>query len=202
MTKIYDISQTIKEGMPIWPGDTEYAADPTWILEGGCPVNVSKLTLSSHTGTHADAPLHYGNHGVPVDGLSLTPYLGLCHVIDGDAGLAQLPEKLERVLLKQFKTYPHNVWPVDFPTPTSDFIDGLAARGCQLIGVESPSIDPETSKNLPCHKAVERHGMAILEGLVLTDVPCGTYELIALPLKLAEVDASPVRAILREIKSA
>jgi len=184
--------------MPAWPGDTEYAVEATWVLEGGCPVNVSKVTMSSHIGTHADAPLHYSNAGAAMEAVSLTPYIGLCHVVEGDTALAQLPERVERVLLKQFNVYPHDVWPQDFPTPTSDLIDALAARGCQLIGVEAPSIDPETSKDLPCHKAVEWHGMAILEGLVLTDVPCGTYELIAPPLKLAGVDASPVRAILRE----
>lgn len=204
MAKIYDISQTISSGIPVWPGDTNFTYEQTWIRDGDCPVNVSKIIMSSHTGTHADAPLHYGNGAADIATVSLRPYLGECHVVDArphsvvTADMIELPEKVPRVLVKMFDSYPSREWPKNFPTLSPCFIDAIAARGALLVGVESPSIDPETSKDLPAHKAVEKHGLAILEGLVLTEVSVGKYQLIAPPLKLAGVDASPVRAILYE----
>lgn len=85
----------------------------------------------------------------------------------------------------------------DFAALSPELIDWLHQRGVITVGIDTPSVDLFDSKDLPTHKAILRHDMAILEGLVLADVPEGTYELIALPLKLAGFDASPVRAVLR-----
>ena len=76
---------------------------------------------------------------------------------------------------------------------------GLAARGVRLIGVDSPSVDPQDSKSMDAHHALRRADMRVLEGLVLDAVPPGDYELIALPLKIEGLDASPVRAVLRAL---
>ncbi len=204
---LYDISQVIRQGIPVWPGDSEFDLERTWSLDMECPVNVCKLTLSSHTGTHADAPLHYGDGGDDIASVSLVPYLGDAVVVDARGAGAlvephhiesQLPEVAERVLVRTFEDYPHGAWPKDFTAFHVDTIHMLAAKGCVLVGIDTPSVDPETSKDLPSHNAIKQHKMAILEGLVLEAVPVGKYELIALPLKIAQGDASPVRAILRK----
>lgn len=207
--KIHDISQTIRTGIPVWPGDSEFSIDKTWSLDMTCPVNVSKLTLSTHTGTHADAPVHYGNGGDDISEVSLVPYLGEVHVVDAiDCGALiephhiedELPDRVVRVLVRTFGKYPGDKWPDGFSAFHKDTIHMLAAKGCILVGIDTPSVDPESSKDLPSHNAIKKYGMAILEGLVLSDIVAGTYELIALPLKIAEGDASPVRAVLRDIK--
>lgn len=208
MARLWDISQPIRPGVPTWPGDTVYQAEQTWALEGECPVNVSKITLSTHTGAHADAPLHYDAQGAAIDAVDLGRYLGPCRVVDlrGATGLIEL-EHLgaaadacpPRILLRTFERFPHEAWPTDFATPSPALIEALADRGVVLVGTDAPSMDPEISKTLDGHHAIRRRGLSILEGLVLDDVPAGDYELIALPLPFEGLDASPVRAVLREL---
>ncbi len=208
MQKIWDISQTLRIGIPVWPGDTAFSSERTWVLEGGCPVNVAKFSLSTHSGTHADAPLHYHAQGCAIADVDPGKYIGPCIVIDVTAVEscvlpehieANLPERVERVLLKTYETFPSDEWVDNYVAVSPDTIDLIAARGGILIGVDSPSLDPQEAKVLTAHKAVQHHQMAILEGLVLDDIVPGDYELIAPPLKLADVDASPLRALLRSI---
>ncbi len=209
MTRLWDISQLLRPGIPVWPGDTAFQAGPNWVLAPGCPVNVAKLTLSPHTGAHADAPLHYDPGGGAVDGLDLDRYLGPCRVVDARHadGLVRprdiagaLEDCPPRVLMRTYACFPADAWVSDFTAASAELIDDLADRGVILVGLDSPSMDPEASKDLPAHNAIRRRGLSILEGLVLDDVPFGDYELIALPLRLAGLDASPVRAVLRELK--
>ena len=101
-----------------------------------------------------------------------------------------------------FRTYaraPVAAWDSNFRAVAAATIDALAAAGVFLVGIDTPSLDPETSKTMDAHRAVYRHGMSILESLVLDGVPEGDYELIALPLKLVDLDAAPVRAVLRPL---
>jgi arylformamidase len=93
-------------------------------------------------------------------------------------------------------------WNEDFAALEPDLVDALHALGVRLVGIDTPSVDLFSSKDLPAHKRFLAHDMAILEGLVLKDVPQGLYELIALPLKLEGFDASPVRAVLRTLEPA
>jgi arylformamidase len=206
--KIWDISQTMRPGIPVWPGDTEFAEERTWQLDASCPVNVSKFTLSTHTGTHADAPLHYDAAGRTIAAVELEPYLGRCRVIDlrgasGEIAPAELAEALKgappRVLLRTYESAPQEFWDQGYRAVAAASVELLAAQGVKLIGTDTPSLDPQESKTMDAHHAVRRHGMAILEGLILDAVPAGDYELIALPLKLANLDASPVRAVLRSL---
>ena len=208
MSRLYDITQPVRVGVPVWPGDTAYGEERTWAIGPGCPVNVSRLTLSTHTGTHADAPLHYDAAGAPIGAVDLSPYLGPALVLHLPPGLAtvqpdhlggRVPAGTERVLLRTCARFPHGAWDPDFTAIAAATIDRLAGLGVRLIGTDTPSLDPQTSKTLDAHLAVRRHGMAILEGLVLDAVPEGAYELIALPLKLATADAAPVRAVLRAL---
>lgn len=205
---IYDISQTNRLGIPVWPGDTAFSFSETWKIDDECPVNVGSVTMSTHTGTHTDAPLHYDENGLAMADVPLNAYIGPCVVIDAtdcqglikpDDIAAMTPPTLERVIFKTYRRFPVNGWDSDFTAVHPDTVSFLADRGCQLIGLDSPSLDPEQSKTLDCHIRVRDLGFAVLEGLVLDDVEAGEYELIALPLKLAGADASPVRAILRSL---
>lgn len=204
---IRDISQALRPDLPVWPDDTRFAAERTWDHDA-TPVAVSRFTMSTHGGTHADAPLHYARDGGTVEALDLDAYVGRARVVDArDAGgtvtADWLAPHLEgtppRVLLRTFDRFPHGGWRSDFTAIAADAIDLLAAYGVRLIGTDAPSVDPEESKTLDAHRAVLEADMRILEGLVLEDVPAGEYELIALPLKLAGLDAAPVRAVLRDL---
>lgn len=206
MPRLWDISQPLHAALPVWPGDTTFAAETTWHHGPDCPVQVSKITLSTHSGAHADAPIHYDPNGATAEAMDLTRYLGPCRVVDArhcrdlvrpqDVPLEDLPP---RVLFRTFARFPAERWVSDFTAISAELIEALADRGVLLIGSDAPSMDPETSKDLPAHNAIRRRGMSILEGLVLDDAPFGDYELIALPLPLAGLDASPVRAVLREL---
>lgn len=204
--RIIDISPPVRPGIAVFPGDTAFAQERSWAIGPGCPVNVSRITLSTHTGAHADAPLHYAADGAPVEGLALERFLGPCRVIDArDAGAlvrpgiveAALAGTLARVLLRTYERAVVDRWDPDFTAIAPETIDLLAASGVVLVGIDTPSVDPAHSKTLDAHHAIRRHGMSILEGLVLDAVPAGDYELIALPLRLSELDAAPVRAVLR-----
>jgi arylformamidase len=204
-----DISPPIRPGLAVWPGDTAFVQERVWTIGTDCPVNVSRITLSTHTGAHADAPLHYAADGAPVDRLDLDRYLGVCRVIDARAARDVVrPEDIAealgthpppRILLRTAERAAVMQWDSGFTAIAAATIDLLARLGVVLIGIDTPSIDPEQSKTLDAHHAVHRHGLSILEGLVLDAVPPGDYELIALPLRLAELDAAPVRAILRDL---
>jgi arylformamidase len=207
--RIRDISQPLVDTLPVWPGDTRFGLERTWILSEGCPVNVSRLTLSTHSGAHADAPLHYDASGLAISEVDLAPYLGraqLISVIDGPDRIAaaevmpRLTPGVRRVLLRTFDAFPHDSWPTRFRTPSSDLIDALGERGVRLIGIDGPSLDPEDAKDLVSHQALNRWAMAVLEGLVFDGTADGLYELIAAPLRLVGADASPVRALLRDLK--
>lgn len=205
---LWDISPTIRPGMPVWPGDTPFDAQRTWQLDESCPVNVSMITMSTHTGAHADAPFHYDEAGARADELDLARYIGPCRVIDATGAGGRIePDDLaphldgatERVLVRTYESVPQDTWDPAFRALAPGSIDLLADRGVVLVGVDTPSLDPEQSKTMDAHMAVRKHGLAILEGLVLDGVPAGDYELIALPLKLAGLDAAPVRAVLRDL---
>jgi arylformamidase len=206
--RLWDVSQPLSAALPVWPGDTAFSAQRRWTIgEDGSPVTVSALTLSTHSGAHADAPMHYDAAGPASADVDLRPYLGPCRLVDARAAapaidatfvdaLGALPP---RVLFRTYERFPHTAWRSDFVTLEAGAIAALAARGVRLVGVDSPSIDPESSKTMDAHRAVAAADMRILEGLVLDEVPPGDYELIALPLKLVGLDASPVRAVLRAL---
>jgi arylformamidase len=204
--KLWDITPPVDENAVVFPGDTAYSQQLHFTLEPGCPVNVNAITLSPHTGAHADAPLHYANGEASIGEVDLSAYLGPCRVIHCmDCGPLVLPEHIAhalddlppRVLLRTSHTASQS-WE-SFTAVAQDTLALLATKNIALIGIDTPSVDPATSQNLPSHHQLLAHGLRVLENLVLDDVPEGDYELIALPLKLMRADASPVRAILREL---
>jgi len=208
MKRIWDISPPVSADSPVFPGDTPYRQQWKWTLTPDCPVNVSEITLSPHIGAHADAPLHYRNGAAAAGALPLEPFLGPCRVIHAiECGPLILPEHLEhavhglppRVLVRTARNAAIHWWTDDFSAYAPQTIEWLAERGVTLIGLDTPSIDPASSKTLDSHHVILRRDIRVLENLLLDDVAEGDYELIALPLALAQADASPVRAILREL---
>ena len=206
MKKIWDISPWVDASSAVFPGDTAYSLEPHFVLGPGCPVNVSRITLSAHTGAHADAPLHYANGASAIGALALEPYLGPCRVVHCiDCGPLIEPEHVARVLgglpprlLARTLVHARQSWePFTAFAPAT--IALLAAHGVLLVGIDTPSVDPASSADLQAHHQLLHNNLRVLENLVLDDVPEGDYELIALPLKLAHADASPVRAILRAL---
>jgi arylformamidase len=201
--RLLDISPPLHPGLATWPGDATFREAWTFRIGPGCPVNVGELACSTHTGSHVDAPLHYAENGTPVGELPLDVFIGPCRVVHamrarGVVRLDDLPAvTAERLLIRTRERSDPDVWDSGFTAIDAALIEELAGRGLRLVGTDAPSVDPETSKTLDAHRMAHRHGVLILEGLVLDEVPEGAWELIALPLRLAGLDASPVRAVLR-----
>ena len=207
MQSLWDISPPIASDSPLFPGDTQYTQQWTAQIAPGCPVNLSAITMSPHIGAHADAPLHYGPGAPTIGELDLAPYIGPCRVIHAiDCGPLVRPEHLvhatdrmpPRVLVRTCAKAP-TAWSEEFSAFAPETIVWLASLGVRLVGIDSQSIDPADSKTLESHQLLLAHDLRVLENLVLDDVPAGDYELIALPLKLMQADASPVRAVLRKL---
>lgn len=204
-----DISQPLTATTGHWPGDIpfSYALSATKAETGS--VNIGKITTSLHTGTHIDAPYHFDDEGERVHELKIGPYIGTAKVIDvsaydsvGKKELASLSfGRTARVLLRTRAAQP----PPSSPFPQrvthlrEDIAPFLQERGIVLVGVDAPSVDPLDSKALPAHHALHRHGVHILENVVLHHVQPGDYELIALPLAIHGADGSPVRAVIRPL---
>jgi arylformamidase len=179
--RLFDITRTLGPGAWVWPGDRPYERGLTWKIAEGASVNVGWVTMSCHTGTHMDAPFHFDDRAGAVETIPLEHCVGPCLVLP----LARLDSAAgaERVLVKSGGL-----------APTAEAIERLG--DLKLFGTDGHSVDPMDSKTLDAHHALWRKGAVILEELDLTQVPDGAYELIALPLKLAGMDAAPVRAIL------
>ncbi|NOX81851.1 MAG: arylformamidase [Alphaproteobacteria bacterium] len=212
MSRFIDITPAVSAATPVFPGDTPFAAQSVMAISKDVPVNVSRLTLSSHAGAHADAPLHYDAGGAPIDAVDVGAYIGPCtvvHIINDAAllnrdmvrdALAQTGANIApRVLIRTYARQPQ-VWDPAFTAISAEAVAWLAGEGVRLIGVDTPSLDPASSKIMDAHRAVFAHDMRILEGLCLDAAPEGAYELIAPPLKLEGLDAAPVRAVLRVLE--
>ena len=207
---IIDISPLIDERIAVWPGDTPYARTMNLDMAAGANLTLSDIRTTVHVGAHADAPSHYSASGEDIAQRSLHYYVGACTVVhvENARGRRITPRDLEgkrimatRVLLRT-GTFPDPcAFNEDFASLSGELVDWLHGLGVITIGIDTPSVDPFDDKVLEAHQALLRHDMANLEGLVLNDVAEGRYELIALPLRLARADGSPVRAILRTLVS-
>lgn len=205
---LIDISPPLGTSIAVWPGDSPLSREVLLELARSDSVTLSTLRATVHLGSHADAPSHYGAGAPDIASRALEAYLGPCDVIrvNVSRGGQVTPEMLDRVpttprVLLATGTYPDpERFNQDFAALSPRLVDHLHALGVRLIGIDTPSVDPFTSKDLPAHGRFLAHDMAILEGLVLNDVVEGNYELIALPLRLTGFDASPVRAVLRSLR--
>jgi arylformamidase len=202
---IHDISPLLSPRLAVWPGDTHLTREMLCDMHRGDNITLSTLHATVHLGAHADAPSHYGTDAPTIHERKLDYYIGPCQLIRVAVGrsvritpdMLTIPIRAERVLIAT-GTFPDpERFNTDFAALSPELVRRLHEQGVKLIGIDTPSVDLFDSKDLPSHQAFLRYDMAILEGLVLRDVSEGFYELIALPLKLAGFDASPVRAILR-----
>lgn len=184
MKRLWDITRVLAPGMPVWPGDRPVECGWTARLRDGAGANVGHVAMSCHAGTHVDAPYHFAETGATVDKVPLQACVGPAVVVP----LARLAEARgeERVLLR-----------AEGGAPTLS--DLTALSGLRLLGTDAASVDPADSASLDVHHALWHRGVVILENLDLAAVPDGRYELLALPLRLAGMDAAPVRALLREL---
>lgn len=204
---IIDISRKLRPGMTVWPGDTAYQIEPVLHLNQGEAVNLTTLTMSAHTGSHVDAPLHFTEGGQAIDELALEPYWGAAQVVTSVKRAGPLePADLEGYDLSRarrllVRSVPANHIPGRFPEefvyPSPTLAEYLGSLGICLYGSDGPSMDEVNSKSLDGHHALWRQNIAILEWLDLSEVPDGIYELVAMPLKIVGGDGSPVRAVLR-----
>lgn len=207
--RIIDITRPLQPGMAVWPGDQGYYHFWTSQMEQGAAANVSAVILSVHTGTHADAPLHFTSNGPSIDQIPLNTFIGPAVVLDfiGEEiiGPDAMKERLkgfdgiQRVLFRTKSSFRDNFsWEVDFPYLIPETVDVLAEKGIVLIGTDAPSVDPYESEDLPVHRLLAENGIVNLENLLLKDVQTGRFQLFALPIKFEGLDAAPVRAILVE----
>jgi arylformamidase len=201
--QIHDVTRPVRAGMPVWPGDPPCRVG--WAARLATDgANVAELCLSAHTGTHADGPYHVLEDGARIGDVPLGVFIGPAHVVDV-AGVMEigsewmemnLPGDCKRVLLRTGAWDDPDVFPSTWPALTEDAARLLVDRGVRLVGTDAPSPDAAEAHDLPVHRVLLGAGVAIVENLLLDGVAPGEYELVALPLRLAEADASPVRAIL------
>lgn len=204
---LLDVSRPLAARSEPWPGDTPFASEVTWRLgEAGSAVNVCAIRGSTHLGTHVDAPWHFLPDGATVDRLPLDAFVGPARVIDalgargtiepGEAILRQL-DGAERALFRTRDRGDPYRFDRDWAGLAPGLAEELVRRRVRLFGTDAPSTDAPGSEGLPSHHILARGGCMILEWLDLARAPPGDYELVALPLRLEGLDASPVRAVLR-----
>ncbi|MEH7011593.1 arylformamidase [Neobacillus niacini] len=205
--KTIDISRRLENGMPVWPGDIPFHYEVSWSKAESGSVNVGSLSMSTHTGTHVDAPFHFDDDGKRIIELDLDLYIGPVRVLDmtgkdsiGAKDLEDVDlEGIQRVLFRTLSWENASEFPERIPHLEADLGPYLAEKGIRLIGVDVPSVDPIDSKDLYAHHSLNENRIHILESVLLDQVEPGDYELIALPLPLVEGDGSPVRAVLRSL---
>ena len=202
--RIIDISPVISPRTAVWTGDVSYSRRYLCRIDEGANIDLSSINTTVHLGAHADAPSHYVGGGVGIDVRPLGMYLGPCQVVSVDVPRGQRirPAHISADITAPRVLFHTGTFPdpdhfnQDFAALSPELVAWLGERGVVLVGIDTPSIDPFTSKGLESHKAVAARDMAILEGVVLGHVADGHYTLIALPLRLEGADASPVRAVL------
>ncbi len=206
--RTYDITLTISSDLPTWPGDPGVEIERLEKIEDGSNANVSRIVMGVHTGTHVDAPFHFLEDGTTVDQLNLSLLTGRAYVLhlpDVDVITAavleeaQIPPRTRRVL---FKTRNSDLWVKEESVFTTDFVglseDGaeyLVKRGVKLVGMDYLSVAPYKNSR-PTHEKLLKAGVVIVEGIDLSEVSQGRYTIYCLPLKIANSDGAPARAIL------
>ncbi len=204
--KYFEISPIISNRLAVFPGDKKFSRSISYDFKTGAHLELSSIETTLHLGAHADSSSHYHADGEGVDRRDLNAFFGQAQVIEVKVarGARIYPQDIktvisaQRVLLKT-NSFPNpEDWNSDFNSLSPELVDFLAGKKVIMIGIDTPSVDPETSKKLESHQALYRNKISVLEGIVLDKVPEGHYQLVALPLAIEGGDASPVRAILIE----
>jgi len=204
MYRIYDISMTIQEGMPVWKNYEHKKPKITNVQnhDMGKP-HESRLDMDVHCGTHVDAPLHMLPGGATIETIGLEQLVGTARVLDLTHCKEYIakedlepyaPQKGERILFKTSSSL-HEEFDANFPFLREDGAKYLVERGVSLVGTDSLGIE-RAQAEYPTHRTLMRGGVVIVEGLRLKEVEAGTYLLVIAPLKLTGIDAAPARAFL------
>jgi len=206
---IYDISLSISPNLPTWPGDPGLKLEQYASMDKGENYNATQISSSVHLGTHVDAPRHFLNDGGAVEQLPLEVLTGPCYVTQLPDGIeainaevldrTEITSEMKRVL---FGTSNSHYWAkgeskfqTDFVAITEDGAEWLVERGIQLVGVDYLSVAPY-EESIPTHRVLLQAGVVVVEGLNLSSIMRGFYDLYCLPLKIAGSDGAPARAIL------
>ncbi len=209
---IYDISLTISPDLPTWPGDPALELEQIESMDKGAHANVTRISAAVHLGTHVDAPHHFLNDGRTVESLPLDVLTGPCYVTQLPDGIeaitaevldrTEITSEMKRVL---FGTRNSHWWAkgetkfqTDFVAITEDGAEWLVERGVQLVGVDYLSVAPY-GDSVPTHTILLKAGVVVVEGLNLAKIMRGFYDLYCLPLKIANSDGAPARAILVQL---
>jgi arylformamidase len=207
--KIHDISLTLTPDLPVWPGDPQIRIERVSKMEEGKQNNLTHLSLSAHVGTHVDAPFHFVADGKTIEDLLLETLIGPAQVVELPEDCYSITEAVlqtagieagvERVLLKtrnsKFWSQPDLPFQTDFTADSPDGAAYLVARGVRLIGIDYFSVAP-FDDSVPTHRILLNASIVILEGINLSEIPAGHYQLYCLPIKLGGSDGAPARAIL------
>ena len=205
-----DISVRLRSGMVHWPDNPPVRIERILDMEHGDIANVSKISMGSHTGTHMDAPLHFVREGEGIDEMPLTAAMGRTRVIESHDPESVKPEDLdpheirrgERILLKtqnSARDWPSADFIEDFVYVSQEAARYLAAREIQTIGIDYLSVGGFHRDGVETHEALLEAGSWVIEGLDLSQVEAGEYELVCLPIKVERSDGAPARAILRAV---
>lgn len=209
--KFHDISVTVTSELPTWPGDPSVELGRVSKIEEGANANVSRIAMGVHTGTHVDAPFHFLEDGTTVDTLPLDVLIGSVQVVEiGDnvdvinADILKKSSLIPGVSRILFKTRNSKIWARDEKEFQTEFVgidaDGaefLVQQGIKLVGIDYLSIAPY-KKSRPTHEILLNAKMIIIEGVDLSKIQEGVYQLVCLPLKLGGSDGAPARTILIE----
>ena len=207
MPRIYDVTVPLSKDVPTFPGDPRFEMDFPHRIEDGKPYNVASLKLGAHSGTHVDAPFHFLRDGRTVDQLPLDVLMGMARVAAvpsrdlirradvESAGLAGAT----RVLFKTRNsgTLRRPEFREDFVALAPEAAAWLVEAGVKLVGVDYLSVEKFGSEDFASHHVLLGAGVVIVEGLDLSEVPPGDYEMACLPLRIVGADGSPARVVLR-----
>lgn len=207
-TKMIDISVTLTEDLPVWPGGYGFHKQQVLTIESGSDANVTRLDFDVHSGTHIDAPLHFVANGKTTLEIPLSSLVGKAVVLQfknketitaPDLMLKAIPPGTKKLLLKtdnsqnRWHTQPFNE---SFVAIDADAAMWLVENEIELVGIDGPSIQ-KFHHTKDTHVNLLANGVVILEGLDLLEVDEGMYELICLPIKAAGCEGVPARAILK-----
>lgn len=207
--RIHDVSRPLRHGGVIYPGDPEIRFRAHSSIDRGDPANVTALALGSHSGTHVDAPSHFLPGGNPVDRIPLDRLIGPAAVLDlpvelasvGAADLARHDLRGHRRVLLRTRNSAAAAgtgFSRDYCALTADGAEYLIHLGVELVGIDALSIEAFGSVDFAVHHLLLGRGVVIVEGLDLSSISAGVYQLVCLPLRLQGLDGAPARAVLIE----
>ena len=208
--RVFDVTVPISPDLPVWPGDPEVVVEPVTRIARGDAANVSRVTMSSHAGTHVDAPWHFVDDGARLAEIPLARWLGPCvvvHVADdvrriepANLEAAAISTETERLILRTANSARWRLGKLgfeeDYVALSAAGASWLVERGIGLVGIDYLSIDPYGDETDQAHRVLLGNGVLIVENLNLSAVAPGAYTLLCLPLKLAAGDGAPARVLL------